>query len=201
MDESLECKGYWFLPSNENCQVAGILRFIPNEKITLELIGGFNNNHFGYIFRGQHEKVIWGKTIDGKKITLFNCQTNSKTKFNYAASFPYVEFDCQYFLIGANIEDLYKNYYNGIRIKTTYLDRWFLSGKLNDRYTFNLNKQSIELEKKEIPIDNGYELTLGSNEIIIPDELCNKISYRQETYCEISVLKEKTDLIDRKSVV
>lgn len=33
-------KGYWWLPDNPEKKVAGIVTYIPNEKICLELIGG-----------------------------------------------------------------------------------------------------------------------------------------------------------------
>ena len=37
LDEKLECKGYWWLPNNPNETVAGVLTYIPDEKILLEL--------------------------------------------------------------------------------------------------------------------------------------------------------------------
>ena len=33
LDEKLECKGYWWLPNNPNETVAGVLTYIPDEKI------------------------------------------------------------------------------------------------------------------------------------------------------------------------
>lgn len=35
-NEKLECKGYWWLPNNPNETIAGVLTYIPNEKILLE---------------------------------------------------------------------------------------------------------------------------------------------------------------------
>ena len=43
LDEKLECKGYWWLPNNPNETVAGVLTYIPDEKILLELIGAFDS--------------------------------------------------------------------------------------------------------------------------------------------------------------
>lgn len=34
-NEKLECKGYWWLPNNPNETIAGVLTYIPNEKILL----------------------------------------------------------------------------------------------------------------------------------------------------------------------
>ena len=42
LDEKLECKGYWWLPNNPNETVAGVVTYMPDEKILLELIGAFD---------------------------------------------------------------------------------------------------------------------------------------------------------------
>lgn len=46
LDKKLEYKGYWYLPSVPNIKVAGTLKYYPNEKIILELIGSFNDDIF-----------------------------------------------------------------------------------------------------------------------------------------------------------
>ena len=33
LNEKLECKGYWWLPSKPENKIAGILTYTPNEKI------------------------------------------------------------------------------------------------------------------------------------------------------------------------
>jgi len=43
MTEKFEYKGYWYLPSDPENAIAGILTYIPNESIILELIGTFEN--------------------------------------------------------------------------------------------------------------------------------------------------------------
>lgn len=43
LNEKLECKGYWWLPSKPENKIAGILTYTPNEKIKLELIGSFDS--------------------------------------------------------------------------------------------------------------------------------------------------------------
>ena len=48
-NEKLENKGYWWLPNNPNETVAGVLTYIPNEKITLELIGTFDSKKVSVI--------------------------------------------------------------------------------------------------------------------------------------------------------
>ena len=44
LEQKLEYKGYWYLPLSPDNKVAGILTYCPDEKITLELIGGFDDS-------------------------------------------------------------------------------------------------------------------------------------------------------------
>ena len=69
LDQKLEYKGYWFLPSAPDNKVAGILTYYPNEKIVLELIGCFSNS-LSELFEHKEESVIYGSTSDAKLITL-----------------------------------------------------------------------------------------------------------------------------------
>ena len=42
-------KVFWWLPDNPEKKVAGIVTYIPNEKICLELIGGFEDSSGEYV--------------------------------------------------------------------------------------------------------------------------------------------------------
>lgn len=63
LDLKLEYKGYWWLPSNPDKRVAGVL--YPNEKIVLELLGccvlslyGFDNSRINEIMKESNSKVL-----------------------------------------------------------------------------------------------------------------------------------------------
>ena len=74
--KTIEYKGLWWVPSNEDRKVAGILYHIPGEEIRLELIGTFNPeaaSSIMAIFNAQNEDVIHGQDSDGQDITLFDC--------------------------------------------------------------------------------------------------------------------------------
>jgi len=69
MGTHFEYKGVWFLPEKPEKQVAGTLRFSPNEGAILELIGSFKG------IEGMHgladQEIILGYC--GKKVTLYKC--------------------------------------------------------------------------------------------------------------------------------
>ena len=44
LEQKLEYKGYWYLPSSPENKVAGVITYYPGEKIVLELIGCFDNS-------------------------------------------------------------------------------------------------------------------------------------------------------------
>ncbi len=77
LDEKLECKGYWWLPNNPDENVAGVLTYIPDEKILLELIGAFDSkkDFIDTLLNENSEDIIHGLTSDSKELTLVNCHS------------------------------------------------------------------------------------------------------------------------------
>ena len=78
MINGFEYKGYWYLPSDPEHKVAGILSYVPNESITLELIGSFEKSKTGIISSFEKERVdfILGITSDAHEVSLINCFPN-----------------------------------------------------------------------------------------------------------------------------
>ena len=64
LNEKLECKGYWWLPSKPENKIAGILTYTPNEKIKLELIGRKIDENVEKSPNPKNHYVFW----DCKKI-------------------------------------------------------------------------------------------------------------------------------------
>lgn len=67
MIKSFECKGYWFLPDNPNRKISGILKYIPNEILKLELIGSFGEKMLEDFLHTEEVAVIHGITSENKK--------------------------------------------------------------------------------------------------------------------------------------
>lgn len=60
-EQSRIYKGYWWLPSNPDDQVAGTLTIEPDGGLRLELYGGFGLETEGVSFERKADKVIYGR--------------------------------------------------------------------------------------------------------------------------------------------
>ena len=141
LDQKLEYKGYWYLPSNPDNKVAGVLMYFPNEKIVLELIGCFEEYTLEILKKGEEEDIIYGRTEDGKDITLLN--TIRSLKLNTRAEFPIVRYTCDFMVIGTHVNGLdeKRNYWATARIPELTL--WCYPDALTTTMLFGKNK-SVE---------------------------------------------------------
>lgn len=101
-------KGYWWLPGNPEKKVAGIVTYIPNEKICLELIGGFEDSSGEYVNLlddgNSSVPVIYGKDSDAKVITLVGCRSSFSLNFN--AGFPMMSYSARMLVYGKHISSI-----------------------------------------------------------------------------------------------
>lgn len=104
LDQKLEYKGYWWLPSDPDKRVAGVLTYYPNEKIVLELLGCFGEYSLAILTGKDQEDIIYGKTAESKEITLIN--NIRSLKLNFSADFPIVKYTCNYMVIGQHVKGL-----------------------------------------------------------------------------------------------
>lgn len=104
LDHKLEYKGYWWLPSDPDNRVAGVLTYYPNEKIVLELLGCFGEYSLAILTGKDEEDIIYGKTAESKEITLIN--NIRSLSLNFSADFPIVRYTCNYMVIGKHVEGL-----------------------------------------------------------------------------------------------
>lgn len=106
MTDRLEYKGYWYLPDNKDKKVAGILTFVPNDKIQLELFGSFNQGErpFDIFLDKKNSPIICGVTSDAKDITLINCESSSKS-LNFDSTFPIIKYNFQYLIVGKHMSE------------------------------------------------------------------------------------------------
>lgn len=125
MTERIEIKGYWWLPSSPEDNVAGILTYIPNESIKLELIGQLkpDSSAIEEMIDREDEDVIIGIGSDAKEISLINCYA-SGCSLNFSCQFPIQRYDCQYLIIGTHIESLNESHFFKAQINLPYLSLW-----------------------------------------------------------------------------
>ncbi len=140
LDQALEYKGYWYLPSSSEKKVAGILTYIPSDKITLELIGAFDNS-LSSLFETKEEKVIYGKTSDAKEVTLLQCFQCSS--INFSSDFPIVTYNCSYLIIGKHINSLDEQARYWVSFRIPELTYWCHPGALTNTVKFDENGGKI----------------------------------------------------------
>lgn len=159
MTEKFEYKGYWYLPSDPDNAIAGILTYIPSESIKLELIGTFEKSTIGIITFSERKSIdiILGITSDAHKISLINCHPGGGS-YNFSCSFPITKFSIQYCLDGIHIEDFKNKKFCWSNIIIPELTTWCYPAALESVYGFSekdkVNKISVSVntDKVKIPI-------------------------------------------------
>lgn len=130
MIEKFEYKGLWFLPSNPQRKVHGILKYDYEKNINvLELIGSFYDysNHDG-------EDIILGVTTEGDEITLAECQFKSssgiprdesdKSPISIEDRLPTLNFIITYILKGQHIITKDDLQFQKIYVEIFNFDEW-----------------------------------------------------------------------------
>ena len=161
LNEKLEYKGYWWLPSNPNNKIAGILTYTPNEKIKLELIGTFDSKDIDILFcdKSVDENIIHGVTSDSKKVTLINC--HSYASLNFSCPFPIVNYNCQFLIIGKHLKDFEEECFYKANVTIPELSHWcspcalkgtMMKDKLNEEFTttISFNSKSILINSTDV---------------------------------------------------
>lgn len=171
MKDSFEIRGYWFLPDAPDERVAGTLTYIPNGKITLELIGAFpeSGDSLFAIIKNEAKQidVIHGESSDAKKITLLGC--SSYGSLNFDCSFSMQKFSVQCVLKGIYIGQKAEEAFNCITVKLPHLTRWVNSYRVNyaipytnDRPSgFRLSYDLENINLITVALDDNLELELG----------------------------------------
>lgn len=169
MKEKIEFKGYWWIPSNPKVKLAGTLKYIPNQKIILELIGDLDSdkNPITALLDYNTENIIHGFTSDSKEITLVNCYPSGSV--NFSCFFPIIRYSCKLMLIGKHIHSFNQKCFYKALITIPELTYWRppnsldTSIKSNDKDRVELISLSFEIASKIIDdtqIDNNTRLII-----------------------------------------
>lgn len=197
LDEKVEYRGYWYLPSALENSVAGIVTYYPNEKIVLELIGGFGKSFMETFKNSNEETVIYGKTSDANNITLLQCHPYSS--LNFSAGFPIVRFSCEYMIVGRHVTGIEEKhqYWAMVRIpELTYwchpeaieMTLWNADGEDEfSRISFSCNTKYRDKEDviKEVQINSNTSIALIKGVKFDESKRRLKPHLEQYTYVEI----------------
>nr|MBP7472026.1 hypothetical protein [Prevotella sp.] len=205
LDQKIEYKGYWYLPSAPETKVAGVVTYYPNEKITLDLIGAFDVR-IEALFSNKTEPVIYGKTSEGKDVSLFQC--NQYSYFYLAAEFPIAGYTCNYMLVGKHIISLDQKCQFRVRFRIPELSFWCHPAAIISTISYD---EELEIKQLCLSFNNEYQNEKGiicSVDIDEETSICLKrginydeTTYRlnpqleQFTYAEV-VRKKKSSILD-----
>jgi len=162
-----EYKGFWFLPNNPENRIPGILYFEANEKIRLELIGGFETS-IEEIFDSKVIDVIHGITAKNEKISLLIC--HGYTSVNFPSEFHSSNYTCQYFIKGKHLSSISELSFNIIRVELTSLYEWYPAGIIRNSIEFsedeNIKETIVSINKNDsweetVELDSGYSLKIS----------------------------------------
>ena len=192
-------KGFWWLPDNPEKKVAGIVTYIPNEKICLELIGGFEDSSGEYVNLLEDDNssvpVIYGKDSDAKVITLVGCRSSFSLNFN--AGFPMMSYSARMLVYGKHISSI-----DEICDYTAYvcfpeLSYWAQPGVINQIVNYDAEDvtsssffiPNLRGEKSEMfscNCENGVRISVCRSAKYNPGELSLKPYIEQYSYLSIS---------------
>lgn len=138
LDQKLEYKGYWYLPSASDDRVAGVLTYHPNEKIVLELMGCFGEYSWSILTKKKEEPIILGRSADGKDIALIN--NIQSFKINSGVDFPLVRYTCNFMIIGKHVKSLDEKHHYWATARIPELSLWCQPGALTTTMVFGKNR-------------------------------------------------------------
>lgn len=162
-----EKQGYWWLPSAEQNQIPGTLRFGHDVESELSLLGCTQSevdalNSLGSARGDYRPPIILGRTSDGKEYTLVNCLRSGFTMSGYITE----SYSPAIVIEGHHFKSEEEIVFRCITIRFSYLNQWFARTGRNLSHTLEGEKlRGIALEYRPVaPTTVRFEygeLTLG----------------------------------------
>lgn len=201
MIEKFEYKGYWYLPSDPDNAIAGILTYIPNESIELELIGAFEKSTIEIITFSERKStaIILGITSDAHEITLINCHPGGGS-YNLSCSFSITKFSIQYCLVGIHIVNFNDKRFSWSNIRIPELTTWCYPAALKPVYGYSEISVSVNTDEVKNPIasvdvNNLTTLNLKKNVFFNGSVYHLNPTFKQSTFLQIQK-QNKTSISD-----
>ncbi len=202
MTKKEEYKGYWFLPETPDNRIPGILYFEPNQKIRLELIGGFETD-LKEIFTKKSSEIILGITNKNEKISLLIC--NGYSSVNFPSEFHITNYNCRYFISGKHLSSISELAFDRLMVDLTALYDWYPSGlikntiKLAEKGTLGetvVSMNSDDSWEDTVEIDTDYVIKISGVGNFTTNPNWSKFDLTQNTILEISHKNSKQSFIE-----
>jgi hypothetical protein len=150
MLEDFQYQGSWWLPEYPENKVSGILRFIHNQNIILELIGCFPVNH---------SSIILGNALNNKggtqeKITLYGVSFKSQDGHPNFNDVVKSLFQADFLLIGEHFSKSDDIQFYSLSASFTYLEEWLGNLPFETEYEDNITIKYRFPEKYKIQLDS-----------------------------------------------
>ncbi|NCQ80452.1 MAG: hypothetical protein GPI99_20960 [Microcystis aeruginosa W13-15] len=152
----MELKGIWYLPSNENNKLSGILKIKDGNFPFLEIHGILYSKQS---LSENFEHIICGHAENGKQITLVNCYLNNHS--TSSGGFIEYSFDVEFAIIGQEFRNLESILINEIKIEPDFLIDWINLKPF--RNSFDDSKKQYQMEytnPEDININVGNSLDI-----------------------------------------
>lgn len=185
-------KGYWWLPSEPEEQIAGTLTIDSRGNVKLELYGCFGPADDYVIFDRKDDPAIYGRcyTPDSKMtdVSLIGCSSAITLNFS-ENTFPLTRYTCQYALIGIHCQKMEDAVFFKAHVDFNELAFW--CPPKNITFTMRDDSISVSIETKleekaplaSVELDDGLNIQLKEGATYKPDY--PKLYIDQSTYVEI----------------
>lgn len=178
--DNFEIKGEWFLPSDTDNRISGILYYDVVKGLYLELFGDFSGISPFQTYSSSEHNIILGLTTDSKEITLYKSFITNRSGMtlvqNQEAGKPFSRYLVNFVFEGAHFftEDELK--FDKLSTEIVDLDEWVGISGFNNDYNF---EREIELQKKK-EFELNYKLPEAIN-FKLSDELDGYFNFVMNT--------------------
>ena len=192
MSEDRCYKGYWWLPSEPEGQIAGTLTIDFKGNVKLELYGCFGPADDYVIFDRKDDPAIYGRcyTPDSKMtdVSLIGCSSALTLNFSYN-TFPLTRYTCRYALIGIHCQKMEDALFFKAHVDFKELAFW--CPPKNVTFTMRDDSFSVRIETKvdekaplaSVELEGGVRIQLKEGTTYKPDY--PKLYIDQSTYLEV----------------
>lgn len=164
MELDLVVKGYWWLPSDKENKIAGILTCNGKDQSALELFGCFQSfNLLSSRKRGSYAcELIYGITQKGEKFSLLNNIRLSLSASEYATC----TFMTSIVIEGIHLDESNKKCFTGGLLSFKYLSNWYRKDtiEVQDDDDYQIFKCKCKgSNERTVRMSDGSELTIHSS--------------------------------------
>ncbi|QQM40931.1 ApeA N-terminal domain 1-containing protein [Streptomyces liliifuscus] len=162
--ESFESDGLFWLPNQEEDQVAGRVSFSPITGTRLSLIGGFSETPFGDMENGPEASIIHG--VAGKRFLTLIGSSRASRRFE-SPGFMREDYRVEYMFAGQALLAPESVVFNRVSVRFNNLYDWIGYSSVSREHVFDAQNKLVKagltltpMEKIEHPAD-GCKISIG----------------------------------------